>query len=123
MQQTIRSAPLSGQQECPQPDLCNFQMREGKASFLLGNVFLQKSDHRANSSDKLLHCTKAHIRVLAVELSCLQSELLRSLLRRLPILTIGSTALLLLWQFGATSANGITNKFDPKVIIEGCAIL
>jgi hypothetical protein len=23
-----------------------------------------------------------------------------------------------LWQFGATSANGITNKFDPKVIIE-----
>lgn len=41
----------------------------------------------------------------------------------LPILTIGYTALLLLWQFGATSANGITSKFDPKVIIEVGATL
>ncbi len=76
----IRSAPLSGQQECPQPDLCNFQMREGEGFLLVGKCLLQKSDRRANSCDKLLHCTKAHIRVLVVELSCIQSELFRSLL-------------------------------------------
>jgi hypothetical protein len=80
MQQTIRSAPLSGQQECPQPDLCNFEMREGKASLLLGNVFCRNQIIEQIHLIKLLHCTKAHIRVLAVELSCIQSELFRSLL-------------------------------------------
>jgi hypothetical protein len=143
---TIRSAPLSGQQECPEHDLCNFQMREGEGFLLVGKCLLQKSDCRANSCDKLLHCTKAHIRVLVVELSCIQSsglcygvaysnhwihlhiavtEVCSGLCYAVAYFNhwIHKAALLLLWQFGATSANGITNKFDPKVIIEVGATL